>query len=71
MNTGKILQQRRKAMGLSRKEVACLSGISISHLKNIETGHVKPGLKTILRIASILELSLEEIMKNNNEENNE
>ncbi len=63
MNTGKILQERRRALGLSRNEVASWAGVSISYLKKIETGHARPGIKTILRLAVVLELSLSELLK--------
>lgn len=55
---GKIIQLKRKILGLKQSELAELVGISEKHLSKIETGRNYPALDNFLKIAEVLKLSL-------------
>lgn len=54
MNLGEALKQLRKARKLTRKEVACRAGLSITALYNIEKGLSFPTQKTINCLCEVL-----------------
>lgn len=57
---GKRIRDARKKMGLTQAELGDRVGVSDSHISHIENGIAKPSLKRILLIFSILNISPEE-----------
>ena len=55
---GMALQRRRKEKGLSQEDVGGLTGISVSHISNIERGKTNLGLDNAFRIASALKIEI-------------
>ncbi len=55
---GKIIQQKRKDLGLKQSELAEMIGISEKHLSKIETGKNYPALDNFFKLTEILKLSL-------------
>lgn len=57
MNIGEIgayLVKRRKTLGISQRELAELSGISLHALSNLEGGDGNPTLASLLKVADTL-----------------
>lgn len=73
MLIGKKIRKLRKEKGLSLRKLAKLSNItSFSYLSNIERGVVEdPGIKTIIKIAKALDISIDELIKQQEENINE
>lgn len=57
---GKNLQNFRRKLGIKQSELAEKIGISEKHLSKIETGKNYPSLDNFLKMAEILEFSLED-----------
>lgn len=53
---GKIIKEFRIKKGLTQKELAIRSGISISAIQQIEYGKLRPKIETLLKIFNILGL---------------
>lgn len=64
MFCGKRIRKLRKERNLSLRDLAKKSGItSYSYLANIERGVVDdPGIKTVIKIAKGLEVSIDELI---------
>lgn len=60
---GKRIVKARNAKGMSQERLATESGIDRSHMGFIEQGRRKPTLSTLHKIASSLDLSLEQLFK--------
>ena len=58
---GRLVQQRRHELGLSRKELADRSEMSYPYVSQIETGDRDPSLRTMRKLAEVLELPVEEM----------
>ena len=58
MMIGKVLKQRRSELGLSQLDLAEMSEISLSTIKDIERGKGNPSLKTIERIMDVLGMEI-------------
>ncbi|MFI6294907.1 BTAD domain-containing putative transcriptional regulator [Nonomuraea sp. NPDC050790] len=57
MSFGQVVRQRRRALGLSQKDVAARAGVSPRTLRGIELGRVAhPRHETVTRIAAVLGL---------------
>lgn len=54
--TGALLRQRREAAGFTRADVACLSGLAESTIRNAETGRHKVSRRVLRRLAAIPDL---------------
>ena len=54
---GLKIRERRKHQGLTQEYVANQLDVNPSHVSNIECGHAKPSLTTLVRIANILQCS--------------
>lgn len=70
MFIGRRLKSIRKERNLTLRALAKISGISsFSYIRNIEEGIVEdPGIKTIIKLSRALEISIDELVK---EETNE
>jgi len=60
---GRAIKVARTAMGLERKELAELAGVSYAYLSDIETGRGRPGSRSFLAIAEALDRSPSELMR--------
>ena len=55
----KYLTERRKSLGVSQRELANLSGISLHSLPNIESGRGNPTFDVLFRLCEVLGLEIE------------
>lgn len=60
-----LLYQARKEKKLTQEQAAELCKISTRHYQDIEIGRVNPKLTTAVRLASVLEISLNELKPGN------
>jgi transcriptional regulator with XRE-family HTH domain len=60
---GKRIRQYRLARGLSQEELAEKANLHRTYIGAVERGERNASLKSILRIAKALEVSLEEVFK--------
>ena len=58
---GRMVRERREALGLSIKEAAQLCGMSYKGLEEIELGDSDPKLSSILNISAALDINLEKL----------
>jgi len=64
MTLGEFIQNRRKAINLSRNMLATRAGISHTEVHRIEVGErLQPSLKVLTALAGVLEVAPEELMK--------
>lgn len=67
MNTsrqlGEHLQRLRKARGMTQERLAELCDLTPEHVSGIERGRRYPSMKTLLRIAEVLRISLPETFR--------
>jgi len=56
---GKQIKIERIKQDLTQEKVAELSDISVPHLSNIERGSTKVGLPTLVKIANVLQVSMD------------
>ncbi|WP_050754220.1 helix-turn-helix domain-containing protein [Desulfitobacterium hafniense] len=65
MGVGKNIEKIRRERGFTRKELAERSGISDDYLQKIEAETInRVHLKTLVRIASVLDTGIDELKKN-------
>ncbi len=58
MNVQNVVKTRRKELGISQKDLAEMSGLSLATIKNIERGEGNPSYETISRILEILGMEI-------------
>lgn len=63
-SVGARLRERRRALGLTLSETARAADISTSHLSSIEIGNSVPSLPILARVVAVLDLSLNEVLRN-------
>lgn len=70
MFIGRRLKSIRKERNLTLRALAKISGISsFSYIRNIEEGIVEdPGIKTIIKLSRALEISIDELVKEETDE---
>ncbi|EHQ88319.1 helix-turn-helix domain-containing protein [Desulfosporosinus youngiae] len=61
MELGKYIQKRREEIGLTRKEIAALLGITEDYYKKIEIGLRVPSIRVKAKIAAVLNISLNDM----------
>lgn len=67
---GSIIRKKREEYNLTQEQLAKKAGISIKHLSNIEISNVKSvGLKTLVSIAKALDTSLDYLLMDTFEDN--
>lgn len=54
-----VMKQRREALNLSQRDIAEMSQVGISTIKDIERGKGNPALKTVKKILEVLGLEIE------------
>ena len=59
---GQVLRQTRSERGLTQEEVAFRSGYHPTYIGQLERGKKSPSLRTIMRIATVLDLRSSEIL---------
>jgi len=64
---GDHIKRLREAKGLSQKELAGMIGVNPAQYGRVENKKVEPTLKTLLKIADALEVSLDDIVKGKND----
>ena len=65
-NLGNIIKERRKALSITQRELAALSGIGINTLTKIERGEANPSLQVITNILNTLGLEMDIRIKTGN-----
>lgn len=63
LRLGGRIRERRTALGQTLVQAAGQAGISVSHLSAVETGGNVPSLGILARIATALELTLNELLR--------
>ena len=59
---GRRIRTARKKQGLTQETLAEMAGLSIPHMSNIENGKTKLSLPTLVRIANVLDSSLDALV---------
>lgn len=59
---GEKLKQQRKKQEITQETLAEYVNLSVSHLSHIENGSTKVSLQTIVNIANILNISLDDLL---------
>ncbi len=65
---GQRIKETRVKAGLQQAEVAFQAGLTASHMSHIETGQTKLALPTIVKIANVLSVSVDELLYDNLEQ---
>lgn len=63
MDIGGKVKKLRKEMGLTQEELGILVGLPQTSISSIENKDSNTGVKTLLRIAEALDVTLEELLK--------
>lgn len=58
---GRLIRERRQALGLSRRDLADLADLSYPYVSQLETGYRMPSSTAALVLSKILGLSLDQI----------
>lgn len=66
---GERIRIRRKELGLSQEKLAEYADISVTHMSHIETGNTKLSLPVLVRIATALNTTTDELLRGNMREN--
>lgn len=61
---GKQIKQRRDILRIQQKDLAELSGVSLRTIIQIETGSANPSLDTLEKVANVLGLETQLVLKN-------
>lgn len=56
---GRKIKSRRKAVGITQETVADILDVNASHICNIECGRAHPSLTVLVKIANILQCSVD------------
>ena len=59
---GLRIKKARTDKGMTQGCIAQLTGLSTPHISNIETGNTKLGLPTIINMANVLDVSVDELL---------
>lgn len=62
---GARIKVARVRKGITQGAIAKLAGLSTPHISNIETGNTKLGLPTIIHLANVLDVSVDELLCDN------
>lgn len=62
---GARIKVARIRKGITQGAIAKLAGLSTPHISNIETGNTKLGLPTIIHLANVLDVSVDELLCDN------
>ncbi len=56
---GSKIKERRQVLGIKQEEIATALDVNPSHISNIECGRVNPSLTALVRIANVLQCSVD------------
>ncbi|MGN0484584.1 MAG: helix-turn-helix domain-containing protein [Lachnospiraceae bacterium] len=56
---GLKIKERRQAVGITQEHIANILGVNPSHISNIECGRAHPSLSALIKIANILQCSVD------------
>lgn len=56
---GQFIENRRKAVGVSQRELSAITGLSVMTIVNIESGNGNPSLDALLPVLEALGLRME------------
>lgn len=59
---GKRLQKARKVAGLTQEQIANKANLSVPYIGYLETGLRKPSLKTLKKLAKIMEVKVSDLI---------
>ena len=59
------IRKRRKELELTQEQLAEKCDLSVTHMSHIETGSTKLSLPTLVRVANVLNTSLDELVCDN------
>lgn len=62
---GVRIKAARTRKGVTQGYIAEITGLSTPHISNIETGNTKLGLPTIINVANVLDVSVDELLCDN------
>ncbi|MEG3038579.1 MAG: helix-turn-helix transcriptional regulator, partial [Clostridia bacterium] len=62
MSIGKKIKEQRKLKGLTQKELAEKTGISLSAIEKYERGRLNPSLGKVKEIAEALDVTIQELI---------
>lgn len=54
---GKRIRQRRRMLDYSQEQLASMTGLSKTHISNVENAHSTPSVDTIIAISQALEVT--------------
>ncbi|MBB5641831.1 helix-turn-helix domain-containing protein [Cryobacterium roopkundense] len=60
---GLRLRERRLALSLNQEAVALAAGLNVSNYARIDRGHGNPTFHTLIRLATVLQLDLSELLE--------
>ena len=64
INIYKKVKDRRILLGITQQDLSDISGVALRTIKQIETGKGNPSINTLTKIAEVLGMSIELIIKN-------
>lgn len=56
---GLKIKERRQALGITQERIANILDVNPSHISNVECGRANPSLTALVKIANILECSVD------------
>lgn len=56
---GRKIKERRKSIGITQEAIANILDVNPSHISNIECGRANPSLTALVKIANILQCSVD------------
>jgi len=56
------IRERREAAGMNQRELARRTGMSPEYLNTVERGSRQPGIATLIRVARVLGLSIDDLI---------
>ena len=59
---GNNIKERRLELSLTQEYIANLLDVNPSHISNIETGHARPSLIILVKIANIMQCSVDRFL---------
>ncbi len=62
---GVRIKAARVRKGVTQGYIAEVTGLSTPHISNIETGNTKLGLPTVIHLANVLDVSVDELLCDN------
>ena len=62
---GRRIRKYRQEYGLSQEMVSERANLTPAHYSHIERGHTKPSLPTLIRIANVFDVSIDDLLCDN------